>query len=85
MLDEPSLADVGPLLPARLTVVELSERERAVLVELATTTSFEVVAKRLFVSTNTVKTQARLLYRKLGVHSREEALSAAYQEGLLAH
>jgi LuxR family maltose regulon positive regulatory protein len=69
--------------PTRLTVVELTEREHAVLTELASTPSLEVVAARLFVSPNTVKSQVRSLYRKLGVHSRDDALVAAYRQGLL--
>lgn len=84
VLEEPALAAVGSALPGRVRVVELSEREVAVLRELATTRSHEVVAKRLFVSPNTVRTQVRNLYRKLDVHSREEALSAAYRQGLLS-
>jgi len=83
LLDDPALLAVGPLVPPRVEVVELSERERAVLAELRTTHSVEVVAKRLFVSTNTVKTQVRNVYRKLGVHSREQALARAHREGLL--
>ncbi len=61
--------------------VELSEREKLVLVELAGTASAQKIASRLFVSVNTVKTQVRSIYRKLGVHSREEALEVAHQWG----
>ncbi|MGN8247259.1 LuxR C-terminal-related transcriptional regulator [Cellulomonas soli] len=69
--------------PASLTVVELTERERAVLTELVSTPSLDVVAARLFVSPNTVKSQVRSLYRKLGVHNRDDALVTAYRRGLL--
>ncbi|MFB2599957.1 LuxR C-terminal-related transcriptional regulator [Herbiconiux sp. P17] len=41
------------------------------------------MASALFVSINTVKSQLRSLYRKLGVASREEALVAAAERGLL--
>jgi LuxR family maltose regulon positive regulatory protein len=85
LLAIPELVRVGTLLPLRVPVVELSDRELAVLAELATTRSFDAIAKRLFVSTNTVKTQVSGLYRKLGVHSREEALSVAYRDGLLQY
>ncbi|MFI2754387.1 LuxR C-terminal-related transcriptional regulator [Cellulomonas sp. P22] len=84
LLDSPALREHGDALPSRVDVVDLSERERAVLVELATTSSLELIAARLFVSTNTVKSQVRSLYRKLGVHNRDDALVAAYRIGLLA-
>ena len=37
---------------------------------------------RLFVSRNTVKTQAISIYRKLGVSSRSEAIDRAAELGL---
>lgn len=64
-------------------IIDLSERELAVLVELETTVSTELVAKHLFVSVNTVKSQVRSLYRKLGVSSREAALAEGYRLGYL--
>jgi len=67
--------------PERARPVELSEREKAVLVELAGTASTQEIAARLFVSVNTVKTQLRSIYRKLGAHSRSEALEAAHRWG----
>nr|NLD40610.1 response regulator transcription factor [Actinomycetales bacterium] len=42
-----------------------------------------MIAKRLGVSVNTVKSQLRSSYRKLGVSSREEAVTAAIGLGLL--
>jgi LuxR family maltose regulon positive regulatory protein len=35
------------------------------------------MAKELFVSINTIKTQVQSIYRKLNVHSRQEACDAA--------
>src|SRR5690606_23322010 len=58
----------------KVPVIELSEREKRVLAELSTTPSAREIAVRLFVSQNTVKSQLRSIYRKLGVHSREAAL-----------
>ena len=38
---------------------------------------FREIADRLYVSSNTVKTHARAIYRKLGVSSRGEAVELA--------
>ncbi len=61
----------------------LTAREQAVLDELATEPSASLIAERLFVSPNTVKTQLRSLYRKLGASSRQEALDRARRRGLV--
>jgi LuxR family maltose regulon positive regulatory protein len=66
-----------------LAPVALTKREQLVLMELASSGSLETVAQRLFVSANTVKTQLKSIYRKLGVTSREAAVSAGRQRGLL--
>lgn len=75
--------DVRPLLPDADPGVKLTERERAVLQELARTSSVSAIAAQLVVSANTVKTQLRSLYKKLGVGSRDEALAVAYERHLL--
>jgi LuxR family maltose regulon positive regulatory protein len=41
------------------------------------------IAAELFLSPNTVKTHLRHLYRKLGAHSRREAVQCARAIGLL--
>jgi LuxR family transcriptional regulator, maltose regulon positive regulatory protein len=41
------------------------------------------IAANLMVSTNTVKTHIRGVYRKLGVRSRKEAVKVARRRGLL--
>jgi LuxR family maltose regulon positive regulatory protein len=69
--------------PDTLTVISLTEREQQLIELLPTSRSRESIARSLFVSTNTVKTQLRALYRKLGVGSREEAVARAYELGLL--
>lgn len=66
--------------PARAT---LTRREADVLEKLAETSGLAEIAAALSVSANTVKTQVRTLYRKLGVTSRDEALRLAYLQGLL--
>lgn len=62
----------------------LTSREQAVLEALTRTSSQSVIAAQLFVSTNTVKTHMKSLYRKLGARNREEALTIAMQRHLLA-
>ncbi|MGC0250101.1 LuxR C-terminal-related transcriptional regulator [Pseudactinotalea sp. Z1748] len=63
--------------------VRLSERELEVLRQIATGAPLSQAARRLFVSENTVKSQVRNIYRKLGVHAREDALQRAKSLGLL--
>lgn len=67
--------------PARAT---LTRREVDVLEQLRSTSSQADIAATLNVSPNTVKSQLRTLYRKLGVATREEALRVVYLQGLLA-
>ena len=45
--------------------------------------SFREIGEQLFVSRNTVKTQAISVYRKLGVSSRSEAIARAADLGLV--
>lgn len=50
---------------------------------LPTHLSFKQIAEELYVSPNTVKTQATSIYRKFGVRSRAEAVACARSAGLL--
>ncbi|BDZ42651.1 hypothetical protein GCM10025865_19500 [Paraoerskovia sediminicola] len=50
----------------------LTRREKIVLDQLLRGLTLEQVARELFVSRNTVKTQTRSIYRKLGVSTRAE-------------
>jgi LuxR family maltose regulon positive regulatory protein len=63
----------GDLTPAELRVLQF----------LPTHLSFPEIAGQVFVSPNTVKTQAQGVYRKLGVSSRREAVERARAAGLL--
>jgi DNA-binding NarL/FixJ family response regulator len=54
--------------------VKLTRREREVLRALRGTSTVIEVASDLHVSPNTAKTHIQALYRKLGAHSRDEAL-----------
>jgi LuxR family maltose regulon positive regulatory protein len=62
----------------------LTERELAVLRLLTGLGSAREIASELYVSHNTVKTQIRSIYRKLGVATRAEAVSRARERGLLS-
>jgi len=79
----PEVIDVAtPSLTARPAVPRLTSRERVILTELRGTASVGEIAERLHVSENTVKSQRRSLYRKLGVSSRDEAIAVAMGQGL---
>ncbi|WP_238588597.1 LuxR C-terminal-related transcriptional regulator [Rhodococcus pyridinivorans] len=71
-----AMAEYGVFREIRV-VVRLTPRERAVLDALLAGGTASTIAKEQFVTLNTVKTQLRSLYRKLGVHSREEAIAQA--------
>ena len=71
---EPEKSAAG-LTPAELRLLPL----------LATHLSFREIAEQLYVSRNTIKTQAISVYRKLGVSSRSEAIAEAHRLGLGEH
>jgi LuxR family maltose regulon positive regulatory protein len=61
----------------------LTAAELRLLPLLTTHLSFREIAERLYVSRNTVKSQAISVYRKLGASSRSEAIERAVQLGLV--
>ena len=61
----------------------LTPAEQRLLPLLATHLSFREIGERLFVSRNTVKTQAIAVYRKFGVTSRSAAIERAAALGLI--
>jgi DNA-binding CsgD family transcriptional regulator len=63
--------------------VELSEREREILVLVATGLSNKEIAQRLVISPNTVKVHLRNIFAKIDVSSRTEAALFAIREGLV--
>jgi LuxR family maltose regulon positive regulatory protein len=63
--------------------MSLTGAELRLLPYLATHLMFPEIASRLFISRNTVKTEAVAIYRKLGVSSRSEAIERAVEVGLL--
>jgi DNA-binding CsgD family transcriptional regulator len=60
----------------------LTTRERVVLAELAEDVTLEDIARRLYVTRNTVKSQVRSVYRKIGVSTRAEAVAWATAAGI---
>jgi LuxR family transcriptional regulator, maltose regulon positive regulatory protein len=62
---------------------DLTPAELHILQYLPTHLSFPQIAGQVFVSPNTVKSQAQSVYRKLGVTSRREAVELARAAGLL--
>ena len=63
--------------------MSLTGAELRLLPYLATHLMFPEIAGRLFISRNTVKSEAVSIYRKLGVSSRSEAIERAVEVGLL--
>jgi LuxR family transcriptional regulator, maltose regulon positive regulatory protein len=70
-----STASIGP---SALTTAELR-----VVQYLPTHLSFPQIAEELFLSRHTIKAQAMSAYRKLGAHTRSEAIVLARKAGLL--
>lgn len=69
-------------IPTQRVRTRLTEREAIVLAHLDEETTLDEIATRLFVTRNTVKSQVRSVYRKLGVSTRAEAVQKARALGL---
>lgn len=61
----------------------LTNREREILALLADGLANKQIAARLGISKNTVKTHLELIFDKLGVSSRAEAVATGVRRGLL--
>ena len=82
------LAEFGGLhtvFPPETALEALSAREMIVLRRLASGASIPVLATELHVSVNTVKTQLKSIYRKLGAADRREAVESALRRGLIGY
>jgi len=78
------LFDSGPGAYSHIALVNpLTPREREVLATLARGSTLHEVAGTLFVSVNTVKSQLRSAYRKLGVTSGTDAVRVATDRGYI--
>ena len=69
--------------PGGAWAMSLTGAELRLLPFLATHLMFPEIASRLFISRNTVKSEAVSIYRKLGVSSRSEAIERSVEVGLL--
>ncbi|MFD5223999.1 LuxR C-terminal-related transcriptional regulator [Microbacterium sp. NPDC058342] len=69
--------------PEPAVAVALTRREHHVLAALASDRTLPEIAQMLSVSTNTLKSQLRSVYRKLEVGGRQEAVQVARRTGLL--
>jgi LuxR family maltose regulon positive regulatory protein len=69
--------------PTGAWAMSLTGAELRLLPYLATHLTIPEIATRLFISRNTVKTEAVSIYRKLGASSRSEAIEHAVDLGLL--
>ncbi len=61
----------------------LSERELAILRMIADGVTTKEIANQLFLSQASIKRSVRLIFEKLGVHNRSEAVSEAYKRRLI--
>jgi LuxR family transcriptional regulator, transcriptional regulator of spore coat protein len=68
--------------PAVAVTEPLTRRELVVLEHLSEDVTLEEIAATLWVTRNTVKSQVRSLYRKLGVSTRADAVAWAHAAGL---
>lgn len=90
-LEGPLLTDLVEQVEAQLRMLSvegvsaatLTAAELRVLLFLPSHLSFPQISERMFLSSNTVKTHALAIYRKLGVSTRGDAVARARSLGLL--
>ena len=61
----------------------LTEREVEIIEHLAEGHPRALMAEKMFISVNTLKTHLKAIYRKLGVSTAEDAVFGAQRRGLL--
>ena len=76
-------ADATSQAEARLKAASITMAEAQVLRYLPTPLPFSVIAGKLGISRSAAKERAARLYNRLGVHSRDEAVSRARSLGLI--
>lgn len=82
-LERPATAAAPSRERAGVVLEPLTKRERELLDFLPSHLSQYEIARKMYLSANTVKTHMKGLYRKLGATSRSEAVDAARSCGLL--
>lgn len=76
----------GPALhPEASLVIDLSPREKEVLNALVEGLSYKMIAARLSISFETVRTHIKRIYEKLRVHNNTEAVAKALRNGLVEY
>ena len=78
--DEQALNDPGP---ASSSSDSLTKRELEVLVLLVQELTYVQIAQQMGLQVTTINTYVQSIYRKLGVHSRVQALRRAMQLKLI--
>jgi DNA-binding NarL/FixJ family response regulator len=63
---------------------QLTERELQVLTGMSQGKSNGQIGRDLYLSEDTIKTHARRLFRKLGVHDRAQAVALGFRRGLVS-
>ena len=81
-LSRDQLADLAPPADSQQRVY-LSERESTILRMVAEGATTKEITSQLFLSQASVKRSVRLIFEKLGVHNRSEAVSEAYKRRLI--
>ena len=61
---------------------QLSQRENEILQLMVKGESYPVIAEKIFLSYETVRTHVKHIYKKLHVASRNEAVTKAIQKGI---
>ncbi|MGH3166366.1 MAG: LuxR C-terminal-related transcriptional regulator [Trebonia sp.] len=82
-VDEFRRAVTSSAAPGTTGPLPLTPAELRLLPYLPTHLTADMIAKRLFISSHTVKTEVKAIYRKLGVSCRNDAVQKATAIGLL--
>jgi len=80
--DDGRLLDLPAIYSVPVELVELTNREQEVLAAMVSGLGPAEMAERWVVSIATVRSQIHSVYRKLGVHSRQEAVTQARAWGI---